>query len=297
MRGSGGLPLVTVVPAAGGGSEEIVYVHHDVKGSTVALTVPSGAGPADTYTYSDYGAPQSGSWLAYQYASYRYDSETGLYYMPARSYSPALGRFLQSDPVGFRGGVNLYAYAGNDPVNLVDPTGQTPDGSQGYTVTVTESVPTFFMALFGVKSMTVSATTHVDSSAPAKFVILYPKTENMGSFSYYYYQLETAQGKALTGDGYTVKEHIVGLTPSINSNKVFAPMQNGIAKDTCGWAGDNPNDPENQSLPSNMNVDHFFFQTFTVEYQGQDYNLSTEFQHEDRAVNGNATNIVTYITP
>jgi hypothetical protein len=34
VRGAGGLPLVTVVPAAGGGGEEIVYVHHDVKGST-----------------------------------------------------------------------------------------------------------------------------------------------------------------------------------------------------------------------------------------------------------------------
>ena len=34
VRGAGGLPLATVIPAAGGGSEEIVYVHHDRKGST-----------------------------------------------------------------------------------------------------------------------------------------------------------------------------------------------------------------------------------------------------------------------
>jgi RHS repeat-associated protein len=161
VRGAGGLPLVTVVPAAGGSSEEIVYVHHDMKGSTVALTVPGGFGPAESYTYSDYGQPQSGSWLAYQYAGYRYDSETGLYYMPARYYSPALGRFLQSDPVGFRGGMNLYAYAGNDPLNLEDPMGLTPDGSyeQKYAITLSETIATPFMALVGgPSSMIVSAT-------------------------------------------------------------------------------------------------------------------------------------------
>jgi RHS repeat-associated protein len=158
VRGAGGLPLVTVVPAAGGGGEEIVYVHHDMKGSTVALTVPGGSGPAESYTYSDYGAPQSGTWLAYQYAGYRYDSETELYNMPARSYSPALGRFLQSDPAGFDGGFNLYAYAENDPVNLEDSTGLSPDGGE-LTVTLSESVPTPFMAAAGgPSSMIVSAT-------------------------------------------------------------------------------------------------------------------------------------------
>ena len=159
VRGVGGLPLVTVVPG-GAGSEEIVYVHHDLKGSTVALTEAGSNGPAESYTYSDYGAPQSGSWLAYQYAGYRYDSETGLYYMPARSYSPTLGRFLQSDPSGFGGGFNLYAYAGNDPINLTDSTGQSPDGG-GYTVTLSLSVATPFMAVLGVPQITVSATATV----------------------------------------------------------------------------------------------------------------------------------------
>jgi len=56
-------------------------------------------------------------------AGREYDQESALYYMRYRYYDPDLGRFLSEDPIGITGGLNLYAYAGNDPLNHRDPTG------------------------------------------------------------------------------------------------------------------------------------------------------------------------------
>jgi RHS repeat-associated protein len=56
--------------------------------------------------------------------------ELGLMHYKARAYSPRYGRFLQADPIGTNGGLNVYEYAGSDPVNASDPSGLSGCGSR-----------------------------------------------------------------------------------------------------------------------------------------------------------------------
>ena len=54
------------------------------------------------------------------------DPATDLLRLGARDYDPATGRFLTADPEGFEGGDDVYGYAGDDPVDFIDPTGRFP---------------------------------------------------------------------------------------------------------------------------------------------------------------------------
>src|SRR5437016_203574 len=59
-------------------------------------------------------------------SSGRENDGTGVYFYRSRYYSPSLQRFVSEDPIGTAGGINLYAYVGNDPILLTDPTGRCP---------------------------------------------------------------------------------------------------------------------------------------------------------------------------
>ena len=58
-----------------------------------------------------------------RFAGQYYDAETGLHYNYQRYYDPALGRYLTPDPIGLAGGINLYSYTDQNPINAIDPFG------------------------------------------------------------------------------------------------------------------------------------------------------------------------------
>ncbi len=101
----------------------------DALNSTLAVTSASGT-ILDQVTYDPYGnnSDSNGSYApGFKFTGREYEGTgfayTTLYNLRGRYYDAALGRFISRDPAGLAGGINLYAYAGDDPVDSSDPTG------------------------------------------------------------------------------------------------------------------------------------------------------------------------------
>jgi len=131
-----------IVAEAGGNSIDVTYLrslnidepfikqgvneefyHTDALGSSLVLSDSSGLIDT-TYEYEVFGKTtiNGPSTNPFQYTG-RENDGSGLLYYRARFYSPRVHRFISEDPLGFRGGINKYAYVKNDPLSFVDPSG------------------------------------------------------------------------------------------------------------------------------------------------------------------------------
>ena len=103
----------------------LYYYHADGLGSITALTDQDGY-VVRKYDYDSFGAmkpEQRQTGQPYTYTAREWDRETGLYYYRARYYDPEAGRFISKDPIGFKGGINVFSYVKNNPINFYDPYG------------------------------------------------------------------------------------------------------------------------------------------------------------------------------
>lgn len=118
----------------GSGVNDRRYLHSDERGSIIAVTNNSGNplainsydGVADVGKRSEgqqHGIPADTNSGRFQYTGQTWLPEIGMNYYKARIYSPTLGRFLQTDPIGYGDGLNWINYVGSDPINFTDPTG------------------------------------------------------------------------------------------------------------------------------------------------------------------------------
>lgn len=101
------------------------HYHYDGTGNVIATTDANG-NVVESYEYDPFGNilnPDPNDSNRFYFSTKPFDWETGLYYYGFRHYDPSIGRWLSRDPFGERGGLNLYAFGFNDPINSFDQFG------------------------------------------------------------------------------------------------------------------------------------------------------------------------------
>ncbi len=107
-------------------TDKVYYYLNDHLGTPVFMTDENNVVVWEA-TYPPFGnadiSPSAEIENNFRFAGQYYDAETGLHYNYHRYYDPATGRYLTPDPIGLAGGINLFTYTSNNPINAIDPYG------------------------------------------------------------------------------------------------------------------------------------------------------------------------------
>jgi RHS repeat-associated protein len=128
----GDIPVATLRPSGANGT--IFYVHTDQLNAPRKVTRLSDNSPMWRWDTDPMGtaAPNQNPYgfgtFVYnlRFPGQYYQAETGLNYNYFRDYDPQTGKYVESDPIGLKGGINTYAYVRGNPISLIDPLGLCP---------------------------------------------------------------------------------------------------------------------------------------------------------------------------
>ncbi len=256
----------------------------------------------------------------------RWVSDIGLYDDRNRFMSPDLGRFLQPDPIGFKGdATNLYRYCGNDWANRSDPMGLEYVAAGGARATESrmkddrgalaeyamlnlqrinfrDAVKDMAGFTMGTRSLTVTGQftsrgqDSLQQGAPPSMKpgrLEKVREEDKKYFKWVHYQLKTASGAPLREGGFGIVEHMKVIKNTAGADFKFTekqsmPMYKGEGLDRVG-----PKLPPSQNTSGDIVVR----QTFGATYGGQEHPLSTVVEQRTHIDHGATTVEVPVIKP
>ena len=125
----GDIPVATLRPIGGGVA--IYYIHADQLNTPRQITRPTDNAQMWTWYSDPFGTdaananPEGGGTFGYnlRFPGQMFDGQVGLHSNGYRNFDPAVGRYIESDPIGLGGGINTYAYVRSNPLRGYDPLG------------------------------------------------------------------------------------------------------------------------------------------------------------------------------
>ncbi len=216
------------------GPSGVGYYDFDAGGNTIGITGGSGT-YVNQYSYLSFGETTTTS--AALPNPFTFVGQAGvmqigasLFSMRARNYTPATGQFLSNDPLGLLGGLNLHAYAGNDPVNKIDPSGYVATFAQEFYLLLRIAV---FGTFPGVgNSYTLEELVEIATEGGLDVAAIAAQARAFCG------EAVSAAGQAVS-EGGTIALRVVpkGITVAVNGAEAGAAAEGGGAAAAAGGAG------------------------------------------------------------